>query len=527
MNKIIGIILMTVYAVNVQAQFSGKGSGTEKDPYQITNADQLFDVRNDMEAYYRVMNDIDLGAWIQEDNPNQGWTPIGNDQAPFVGTFDGNRKVIIGLYISHKNMDFQGLFGCCQNATIKNVCLLNPIVYGRNNVGAVLGGLIVPSENTNGIRNNVVIGGTVEGDEQVGGIVGSVVYKDKNSSVHSDYTVSYNSSSSKVTGTKSVGGIIGKMDGYSYYNSWTKGQYFGSAHAIGNAFYGKMKGDQNVGGIVGTNGAMGSSTIESNIFGGTIEGKTRTNGLCGYINTANYNKVYKNVCFADTIKSNEEIKRFSTVEGSDNYAFAGTVTIINNRAVSLDDDNYNGTSVGLKTLRRKNTYTGLGFDFVYQWNIVEGETVPFYISQTLPCEVTSFVAGSRGKINGTADSSGKVYVFVGDKVYDSFVVDRQWEVTLGNVIVGTEAKVCVATGGLMPSLFVTAKAENSSSTATRTIGDANGDGVVDSADVTAIINYILGKPSSSFNKENADVTGDGEILIDDAVQTVQLIMDAQ
>lgn len=58
-------------------------------------------------------------------------------------------------------------------------------------------------------------------------------------------------------------------------------------------------------------------------------------------------------------------------------------------------------------------------------------------------------------------------------------------------------------------------------------GDANGDGAVDAADVVSIINYILGKPSSSFNNKNADTNGDGQILVDDAVGTVNLIMSNQ
>ena len=40
------------------------------------------------------------------------------------------------------------------------------------------------------------------------------------------------------------------------------------------------------------------------------------------------------------------------------------------------------------------------------------------------------------------------------------------------------------------------------------LGDANGDGVVDVADVVAIVNYILEKPADNFNIKAADVNGD-------------------
>mgnify|MGYP001348614978 FL=1 len=79
----------------VRAQFGGKGAGTDSDPYQITNADELFEVRNDLLASYKMMNDVDLEQWIEEDNPTQGWSPIGNTDTPFQGTFDGNNKVIM------------------------------------------------------------------------------------------------------------------------------------------------------------------------------------------------------------------------------------------------------------------------------------------------------------------------------------------------------------------------------------------------------------------------------------------------
>ncbi len=56
-------------------------------------------------------------------------------------------------------------------------------------------------------------------------------------------------------------------------------------------------------------------------------------------------------------------------------------------------------------------------------------------------------------------------------------------------------------------------------------GDANGDGVVTIADVTAIVNHILGKPqSSNFNEVMADTNGDGKITIADVTATVNLIL---
>jgi hypothetical protein len=55
-------------------------------------------------------------------------------------------------------------------------------------------------------------------------------------------------------------------------------------------------------------------------------------------------------------------------------------------------------------------------------------------------------------------------------------------------------------------------------------GDANGDGVVDVADVVAIVNYILNKPGENFNEQAADVNGDGVIDVADVVAVVNIIL---
>ena len=43
------------------------------------------------------------------------------------------------------------------------------------------------------------------------------------------------------------------------------------------------------------------------------------------------------------------------------------------------------------------------------------------------------------------------------------------------------------------------------------MGDANGDGVVNVADIVEVVNYITGRPSERFNPMAADVNGDGHV----------------
>ena len=56
------------------------------------------------------------------------------------------------------------------------------------------------------------------------------------------------------------------------------------------------------------------------------------------------------------------------------------------------------------------------------------------------------------------------------------------------------------------------------------VGDANLDGKVGIADVTAVVNYILQKPVSMFCKEAADANGDGVITIADVTSIVNIIL---
>ena len=55
-------------------------------------------------------------------------------------------------------------------------------------------------------------------------------------------------------------------------------------------------------------------------------------------------------------------------------------------------------------------------------------------------------------------------------------------------------------------------------------GDVNGDGETNIADVMAIVNHILKKPSASLEDIAADVNMDGETDIADAMAIVNIIL---
>lgn len=54
-------------------------------------------------------------------------------------------------------------------------------------------------------------------------------------------------------------------------------------------------------------------------------------------------------------------------------------------------------------------------------------------------------------------------------------------------------------------------------------GDANGDGIIDVADIVEIVNYIKGSPSKRFNEITADANDDNDVNADD-IETIKKII---
>ena len=67
----------------------------------------------------------------------------------------------------------------------------------------------------------------------------------------------------------------------------------------------------------------------------------------------------------------------------------------------------------------------------------------------------------------------------------------------------------------------------SAPTPTYVRGDANGDGEVGMPDVMFVVNYILGTPAETFNKDAADANLDGEIGMPDVMYIVQHILNGK
>lgn len=125
--------------------------------YQISSAEELlyfmFDVNNgNVSANAVLLNDIVVNADLfkqiadllkrttKAGNALNAWIPIGTEENPFRGTFDGNGHIISGIYIKNETQSNVGLFGNVgSEAVIKNLGVTDSYISGNENVGAICG----------------------------------------------------------------------------------------------------------------------------------------------------------------------------------------------------------------------------------------------------------------------------------------------------------------------------------------------------------------------------------------------------
>ena len=189
------------------------------------------------------------------------WTPIGNSDNRYQGTFDGNGKTIKNLYINATS-SYAAFFGSATDGSIKNITFDNAKVKstGYSNTGILAGEANSCIEYIKTLATC-----SVEGKSWVGGIAGLSWGNIINCENHA-----------KVNGTNFVGGIVG-----TYENS--------DKSITSCANYGDVKGTGNrVGGMVGY---FGSGTIQNSANYGDVTGTDIVGNLIGFANICNLNNV--------------------------------------------------------------------------------------------------------------------------------------------------------------------------------------------------------------------------------------------
>ena len=172
----------------------------EKLAWAISYANGLNGCEAHPDAEFTLKADLDMNEHI--------WVPIGSAKTPFVGKFNGNGHVVLGLRSPLNNTNM-GMFGITDGAQISDLVAQANFAGGTmKNIGTVIGTM------NGGKLSNVEASGTLIGTnntENIGGLVGLA----EGGEIHSGFAVD------TITGGNHtiVGGLVG-TNGGNLFNSY-------------------------------------------------------------------------------------------------------------------------------------------------------------------------------------------------------------------------------------------------------------------------------------------------------------------
>ena len=366
MKKYLFLIAAMLNTVVAFAQFSGSGTGTESDPYLIYNENQLAQLGNFLNqegVYFRLQKDLDMTDWIAENNPGQGWMPVGVSSSPFMGIFDGNNHKISGIFINRSGTDNVGFFGYISSATITNLTVEYSSIKGDANVGGLVG--FAGSSTITGC--NVVV-----------------------------------TANDAITGNSTTGGLVGLCSG---------------TNISGSAFVGNIIGADNVGGVIGY--GQGTFKINDVAATGNISGSSSVSGIAGYLTSGaavTFVKAFSNCKIVNSGDYTGGVVGYCTIGGiasMSNCSHLGDITA-NNCVGGIVGAIIGGTSSESQPKYEGYSETGYyGDTFYRQWgprngNVVQGSEKTNSIENC--CAIGNISAKSYcGGLIGKDEGSGATY----------------------------------------------------------------------------------------------------------------------
>ena len=171
----------------------GGGEGSSQVPHLLCAPNHLVELSKNeayLDRYFRLVSNIDLDGI--------SFKPIGSEETPFSGLFDGAGFEIRNLFIDLPEQDYVGFFGfLSENSLIYNLRFLNADITGRNYTGVLAG-----ASETN--LTDISVIGVIMGHEYVGGLTGELTAEGTSKSIEVDVLV---------TGFNNVGGVAGALSG--------------------------------------------------------------------------------------------------------------------------------------------------------------------------------------------------------------------------------------------------------------------------------------------------------------------------
>lgn len=194
----------------------------------IYTAEDLNNIRNDLDKKYILMNDIDLSVY-------KNWEPIGSSEAPFTGELNGNGYFIRNMMIISECADTEnnlGFFGVVSDGSLQKVILENGSIFASHIVEtaniekSISAGMLAGKVTGENYMKTVSCSstGTIDingfSNVSVGGLIGTAL-KDNYIGSSSNYVnidITTQNNKQKIY----IGGILGKPsdDIDSYYESF-------------------------------------------------------------------------------------------------------------------------------------------------------------------------------------------------------------------------------------------------------------------------------------------------------------------
>ena len=440
-----GIALLAMGGADTPFQIAGAAQLAELAQY-VNAGDATF-----VSAHYVLTDDVNLSAY-------GNWTPIGTEDQPFMGVFDGQSHVVTGLKIDRENEGYQGLFGYVSGldnehkAQLKNIVVQDAQIRARAEVGAVVGrygqftqGFVEPLENC------AMIGGTIQGTSSmgqsncVGGIVGRAFGEIQRCYATGDIIGADNA--------REYGGIVGETYKavnacYSTGSLSGMGSYADDFGGIAGMARGAVTNCYATGNVIGTlneartfGGVVGCTLGEvTNCYAaGTVKGWYLIGGVVGQTYGDGYAHATVSGCMALNVSVENGYGTVGRVTGklgttgvlSGNYAWAempvngSPVTTGNHdnlNGADLTYDDQNGLSRQFETIFGGNsawTYTENGLPTLKNVGGTQSSELPTWVKAGSAANVVYIrtmadLANLASAVNSGVNMSGKTFLLMND-----------------------------------------------------------------------------------------------------------------
>ncbi len=339
-----------------------EGEGTQQQPYLVSSSDEYFALcervnAGENTAFCKLTEDIDFGG--------KTLVPIGTNEHPFKGNFDGNGKTLNNFVLSGE--EYIGVFGNIDSAAIKNLYIgsfnvdLTKSTAEKVYVGTVA--YAINSEITNICVNNEALN-NLEGKTKyvyIGLVCGYAESDSKGKMLIEDCYNICDVSFVNDSGYAYIGGIAGRFGTNSGGDSLVNRCY-----SVGS-LSGTSINSANVGGLVGYLYSHGSAYSPG----------------VGSLSADDVDVMLQNSFAAASVyaKSNYTSNVGKIVAYANQYAGCQTSTVLytNDSSISVTGEHRTvGTKVDITSLQSEEYLKEkLGFDFTNTWTILADSTYKY------------------------------------------------------------------------------------------------------------------------------------------------------